>query len=127
MSFGLFCAALKVEAAMIGTWAQSCEQELGAVLIHLDRVLCLKNFVYEISIIEACYTYEKTSYVGDKRPRDIADEVRRNFTPLIRLISGGSDYHADEKKGVTDFRELGECGLTLNDFWGNVLLSSLVK
>ena len=32
------------------------------------------------------------------------------------IISGGSDYHADGKKGVKNPREIGECGITREDF-----------
>ena len=32
------------------------------------------------------------------------------------LVTGGSDYHADGKKGVKNPREIGECGITREDF-----------
>ena len=32
------------------------------------------------------------------------------------IISGGSDYHADGKKGGKNPREIGECGITREDF-----------
>jgi hypothetical protein len=32
------------------------------------------------------------------------------------FASAGSDYHNDAKKGVKNPRELGECGLTMEEF-----------
>ena len=40
--------------------------------------------------------------------------------PVSRIsygfASGGSDYHADYKKGQDNPRDLGECGLTMEEF-----------
>ena len=71
--------------------------------------------------IEVRYTYDKTSYKGDASPAEIEQEVRSRYGERVRLLSGGSDYHADHKKGASKVRYLGECGLTIDEFeeWNN--------
>lgn len=66
--------------------------------------------------IEASYTYDKTSYGGDMTKEDIIKEVEDKYKGRGLIISGGSDYHADRKKGVKNPRELGECGITWDNF-----------
>ena len=34
----------------------------------------------------------------------------------LRFLSGGSDYHADHKKGAKQVRQLGERGLSVPEF-----------
>jgi predicted metal-dependent phosphoesterase TrpH len=68
--------------------------------------------------IEARYSYDKTSYKGSLTPEGIEDEVRRTYGGRVRFLSGGSDYHADHKKGAKVFRLLGERGLTWEEFEG---------
>jgi hypothetical protein len=34
----------------------------------------------------------------------------------VRFLSGGSDYHADHKKGAKVVRRMGERGLTVEEF-----------
>ena len=75
--------------------------------------------------IEACYTYSKTSYAGKYSDEEIEAYVRKEYTDRLRIISGGSDYHADYKKGVKNARRLGESGITYQEFIENPLLSSL--
>jgi len=65
--------------------------------------------------IEVRYTYNKTT-CKDKRPLEqIWQEVYDAYNGRL-ILSGGSDYHADGKKGVENPRELGECGLTWDEF-----------
>ncbi len=65
--------------------------------------------------IEIRYTYDKTT-CRDKRPREeIWADVERHVHGRI-FYSGGSDYHGDYKKGIQNPRELGECGLTWEEF-----------
>lgn len=65
--------------------------------------------------IEACYPYDKTS-CKDKRPnREIWDEIKKTYRERL-FFSGGSDYHNDRKKGTPNPRELGECGISLEEF-----------
>lgn len=66
--------------------------------------------------IEASYTYDKTTYKGSLAPENIEQQVRRDYAHRVRIISGGSDYHADHKKGSSRVRHLGERGLTIAEF-----------
>ena len=77
--------------------------------------------------IEGSYTYDKTSYGGTMTPEEIEAIVRRDYAPRVSILSGGSDYHADARKGVKNARQLGERGLTLDEFYGNSILTRLLS
>ena len=66
--------------------------------------------------IEIRYTYDKTTYKGTATPEEIEAEVRSQYASRLRILSGGSDYHADHKKGAKKVRTLGERGLTVDEF-----------
>jgi 3',5'-nucleoside bisphosphate phosphatase len=66
--------------------------------------------------IEVRYTYDKTTYKGTLTPDEIEAEVRNRYAGRLRILSGGSDYHADHKKGAKKVRTLGERGLTKAEF-----------
>lgn len=66
--------------------------------------------------IEVRYTYDKTTYKGRLTPEEIEQQVRAAYTGRVRILSGGSDYHADHKKGAKQVRYLGERGLTVAEF-----------
>ncbi len=66
--------------------------------------------------IEASYTYDKTSYKGTLTPEQVEAEVRSKYTGRIKFFSGGSDYHADHKKGSKKVRMIGERGITEDEF-----------
>jgi len=66
--------------------------------------------------IEARYTYDKTSYKGTQTPEQIERDVRSTYAGRVKFFSGGSDYHADHKKGAKTVRKLGERGLTVEEF-----------
>ncbi|MGD0897429.1 MAG: PHP domain-containing protein [Thermoguttaceae bacterium] len=66
--------------------------------------------------IEVRYTYDKTTYKGTLTPEQIEAEVRGRYAARLRILSGGSDYHADHKKGTKKARTLGERGLTVAEF-----------
>ena len=66
--------------------------------------------------MEAAYTYDKTSYKGVMTPEEIEAEVRRLYAGRLRIMSGGSDYHADHKKGAKKCRALGERGISPDAF-----------
>ena len=66
--------------------------------------------------IEVRYTYDKTTYKGTQMPEEIEAEVRACYADRLRIQSGGSDYHADQKKGAAKVRGLGERGLTVAEF-----------
>lgn len=76
--------------------------------------------------IEANYPYEKTSYAGVMGSAEIEQEVRKKYASKIPVISGGSDYHADVKKGAKKVRNLGEGGLDPEEFGENKILQGLV-
>lgn len=75
--------------------------------------------------IEACYTYDKTSYDGKMTKEEIETYIKENYTEKLKIISGGSDYHADQKKGGSNPRYVGECGITEAYFYGNELLAGI--
>lgn len=79
--------------------------------------------------IEACYPYSKTSYGGSMTPEQIEDEVRERYSGRVAIISGGSDYHADFRKGVAPAkaRIIGESGITLEYFQQNALLQQVLQ
>jgi predicted metal-dependent phosphoesterase TrpH len=74
--------------------------------------------------MEVRYTYDKT-ICKDTRPREqIWDEIWERIGGRV-FPSGGSDYHNDAKKGAKNPRELGECGLTMEEFLSTPKLSAL--
>ena len=79
--------------------------------------------------IEACYPYSKTSYGGSMTPDQIEREVKEKYAGRIAIISGGSDYHADFRKGVAPAkaRIIGESGITLDYFQQNSLLQEILQ
>lgn len=76
--------------------------------------------------IEAAYPYDKTSYKGTQTNEEIRESILREYGARLPVISGGSDYHADGKKGVASPRELGEGGVTFDYFRTNPLLAALI-
>ena len=77
--------------------------------------------------IEACYPYGKTSYGGVLPVDQIEGEVRRLYQDCVSILSGGSDYHNDGKKGIKNPRMLGEKGVTMDYFMNNPLLRRLLN
>ena len=77
--------------------------------------------------IEAAYTYDKTSYNGTMTKSEIEKEVRQKYENRLLVISGGSDYHGDNKKGVKNPRMIGEEGITYEYMQGNLILSEFLK
>lgn len=89
---------------------ETVQLQNGATLsraAYIDRLIAAK-----LDGMEASYTYDKTSYKGAMTPEEIEAEVRRLYAGRLRIISGGSDYHADHKKGA-ECRALGERGISL--------------
>ena len=74
--------------------------------------------------IESCYPYAKTSTKDPRPSEELWALVRQDYTGRL-FISGGSDYHDDAKKGTTNPRELGECGLTMEAFLATPLTGLL--
>lgn len=77
--------------------------------------------------IEAAYTYSKTSYKGTMTEKQIEDEIVAKYGKALKIISGGSDYHNDGKKGVGNARMMGEKGVTQEYFTNNKYLSRLLE
>ncbi len=77
--------------------------------------------------IEAAYPYDKTSYKGTQTNEEIQREVVQNYVGRLAVISGGSDYHADAKKGVLNPRMLGDGGVDYPYFCGNPYLALLTR
>ncbi len=92
--------------------------------IHLS-VYIEKLIEAGIDGIEASYTYDKTSYSGKLTKQEIYDDIREYYGDRL-FISGGSDYHADGKKGVKNPREIGDCGITLEEFLANDRLVAML-
>jgi len=66
--------------------------------------------------IEARYTYGKTSYKGRMSDAEAEDYIRREYTGKVKIITGGSDYHADARKGVNNPRYIGEAGISFEEY-----------
>jgi len=58
--------------------------------------------------IEVDYPYNKTSYKGSLSVNEIAGAVYRDYSCRVKFVSGGSDYHAEYRKGIKNPRELGD-------------------
>ena len=77
--------------------------------------------------IEASYPYDKTSYKGRQTRFEVQREVTKKYGGRLAVISGGSDYHNDGKKGAADPRTLGECGVPWEYFTKNALLKRFAR
>ncbi len=66
--------------------------------------------------IEACYPYDKTSYKGVLSNEQLEEIVIREYGNRVAILSGGSDYHDDAKKGTVKARQLGESGISWEYF-----------
>ena len=94
----------------------------------IRRADFIDHLIYEgLDGIEARYTYDKTSYKGSMTKEEIYREIIERYKDRVPIISAGSDYHADGKKGIKDPRDIGECGLTESEFWNNPILAKLAK
>ncbi len=76
--------------------------------------------------IEACYPYEKTSYKGKASRFEVEREIKNKYSGRLAILSGGSDYHDDGKKGVRNPRFIGECGISWEYFVNHPLLKRFV-
>lgn len=76
--------------------------------------------------IEAAYTYDKTSYGGTQTPEEIEIEVNKIYKNKVDIISGGSDYHNDGKKGTKNPRMIGEKGISYEILMANDKLKKIV-
>jgi hypothetical protein len=70
---------------------------------------------YGLDGIEARYTYDKTSYKGNKTVEEIEAEILDLYADRL-LISGGSDYHGGQKAEIENYRFIGEAGINEAEF-----------
>ena len=66
--------------------------------------------------IEATYTYSKTNYKGDKTDAELRQLIIEKYGSRDLFISGGSDYHGEWRKGTQNTREMGESGISLEEY-----------
>lgn len=87
----------------------------------MDRMEYLDMLVEEgLDGIEACYTYDKSSYNGPLHKEEIENLLIKRYTGSGIFFSGGSDFHGDFKKGMENPRELGECGVSYSYFCSHI-------
>ncbi|MCL2539335.1 MAG: PHP domain-containing protein [Oscillospiraceae bacterium] len=92
-----------------------------------SRALYIDNLIAAgLDGIEVSYPYGKTSYGGTLPIEEIEAEVRERYSERVAILSGGSDYHNEGKKGSKNPRLLGEKGVLKEYFFGNELLSRLI-
>ena len=66
--------------------------------------------------IESCYTYSKTTYKGSLPDSRIKEIVENKYRQKVKFFTGGSDYHNDAKKGAPNPRQIGEAGISFEQF-----------
>jgi predicted metal-dependent phosphoesterase TrpH len=71
---------------------------------------------YGIGGLEARYTYDKTSYKGTMTPEEIENELKKDFKDKVKFFTGGSDCHGEWHKNKPVYREVGNKGITLEEF-----------
>ena len=83
---------------------------------ELNRINYIEKLIENgLDGIEARYTYNKTSYKGNKTVKEIEKEIINLYSDRL-LISGGSDYHGGQKIGVKNYRYIGEAGINFDRF-----------
>ena len=103
---------------------------IDAVVQHQGETMTREDFIKTLvnaglDGIEAAYTYDKTTYKGEMTKDEIIKKVRWDYQDQVKIISGGSDYHADYKKTDKNVRNIGECGISWEYFQENKILASL--
>ncbi len=102
-------------------------------VINIDGVeMTRKEYIasliqFGLQGIEAAYTYDKTSYQGALSKKEIETAVRQEYEHKLPVISGGSDYHGDIKKGVKNPRRIGEGGISFEYFTANKLFERFIQ
>ena len=76
--------------------------------------------------IESRYTYAKTT-CKDQRPQEELWREAEELAAGRLILSAGSDYHADAKKGIPNQRDLGECGLTMEEMAADPVWAGLLQ
>ncbi|MDK2878027.1 MAG: 3,5-nucleoside bisphosphate phosphatase [Thermoanaerobacteraceae bacterium] len=86
----------------------------GSNLTRREYIERLIN--HGLSGIEASYTYSKTSYKGKYTNAQIEEFIKTEYKDRVKFFTGGSDYHADAKKGVANPRYIGEAGISFEEY-----------
>lgn len=66
--------------------------------------------------IEASYPYHKTNYKGTYSDHELKEIIHKRFKDSGLFISGGSDYHGEWRKNAPNARQMGEAGISLEEF-----------
>ena len=104
------------------------DEVIGIDGVEMTRKEYIASLIqFGLQGIEAAYTYDKTSYKGAFLKKEIEMAVRQEYEHQLPLISGGSDYHGDIKKGVKNPRRIGEGGVSFEYFSANKLLKGLIS
>lgn len=101
-------------------------KERYPVIDHYTYALGGDGCMMEGISSEALSTFGWDRYAGILTKEEIYQEINQRYRGRISIISGGSDYHGDQKRGVLNPREIGECGLTEQEFYQNELLVKLL-
>ena len=94
------------------------DENLHSADIHCNnRESYIENLISAgLDGIESCYTYSKTTYKGSLPESRIKEIVEDKYRGRVRFFTGGSDYHNDAKKGVANPRQIGEAGISFEQF-----------
>ena len=104
------------------------DEVIGIDGVEMTRKEYIASLIqFGLQGIEAAYTYDKTSYKGAFLKKEIETAVRQEYEHQLPVISGGSDYHGDIKKGVKNPRRIGEGGVSFEYFSANKLLKGLIS
>lgn len=101
--------------------------ELGGIIVAAhpflinpdpDKVYAYLEPLVEAGLdgIEATYSYSKTNYKGDRTDEQLRQLIIDKYGNTNLFISGGSDYHGEWRKGLTGTREMGESGISLEEY-----------
>lgn len=94
----------------------------------LSREQFIESLIHAgLDAIEVRYPYHKTSYSGTKSDEEIARLVREKYTGRLSFLSGGSDFHGEKGKNGVSSRQLGECGLTTEEFQNAAPLLRIIR
>jgi len=94
------------------------DEDLRSEDIHCaSRERYIENLIFAgLDGIESCYTYSKTTYKGSLPDNRIKEIVEDKYRGRVRFFTGGSDYHNDAKKGTPNPRQIGEAGISFEQF-----------
>ncbi len=93
------------------------KQVNSKVLGKVDRDTYIEKLIKKgLDGMEACYTYDKTTYKGNMAREEIEKEVKNKYKDKVKFFTGGSDYHAGGKVGVENPRYIGEAGISYKEF-----------